>query len=66
MDANMHAARQIQRMDEGENDLNSNHPIKPALAMKHKFDDITMNLTREQAILYALGGGFFCRVHDYL
>jgi len=57
MDANMHAAKQIQRMDEGENDLNSNHPIKPALAIKHKFDDITMNLTREQAILYALGVG---------
>ena len=56
MDANMYAAKQIERMDNGENDLNSNHPIKPELAVKHKFDDITMHLTREQAILYALGG----------
>ena len=56
--ANMIAVEAITRIHQGDNDLGSNHPIKPKLAKEHKFEKITSEHDASKVILYALGSKY--------
>jgi len=64
--ANMIAVEAITRIHQGDNDLGSNHPIKPKLAREHKFEKITSEHDAAKVILYALGIGCKTTEADYL
>lgn len=66
LEANMYAAAQIGRIQSGDNDLCSGHPIQPQLAKQHKFADITTEHDQYKCILYALGVGMSTKDPDHL
>lgn len=55
----------ISRIESGDNDIYSNHPIQPEKAKKYKFPDTFFSYGNVDAIMYALGGeSFRCTSRD--
>nr|CAB3254232.1 peroxisomal multifunctional enzyme type 2 [Phallusia mammillata] len=65
-ESSMKTAEAIARIQSGDNDLGSNHPIRPNVAKKHKFAPLVTTHDRNAIILYALGVGASTKRKDNL
>jgi len=65
-EANLVAAEQIGRIQSGDHDLASSHPINPKLAKRYQFPDIVTEHDQFKCILYALGVGLSTKDEDHL
>nr|XP_002124783.1 peroxisomal multifunctional enzyme type 2 [Ciona intestinalis] len=65
-DSVMAGVSAVQRVQAGDNDLGSSHPIKPKLAKQHKFAPVTTYHDHNKVILYALGVGASTKQKDHL
>nr|XP_039261996.1 peroxisomal multifunctional enzyme type 2-like [Styela clava] len=60
------AAEQVMRIESGDNDLHSNHPIQPSIAMKHESEPCVHVYNSNDVIKYALGIGASTTQEDHL
>ena len=55
-DSTISVGDQISRIESGDNDIHSSHPIKPKIAKTHEVPPSKFEYGNREVILYALGG----------
>ncbi|XP_076814204.1 peroxisomal multifunctional enzyme type 2-like [Clavelina lepadiformis] len=65
-ESTMKVGEAVARINAGDNDLGSNHPIQPALAKKHEFKPYTQKHDAFDIILYHLGIGASTKQQEHL